>query len=356
MEPLKVMVRTLDHPPPTLESLSKDRQTKLGLVVSTDKGLRDFVSKCLQKDPSKRQPVNTLLKHEFIKRSDRSKALPAKVSEWKLNQQAHELADEAEPTEWDLAKDFLGRELAKVPDVTVMNKPATSAIPNRIRGGSDGKIVSAWIYTNTESAMPVKPVKTIPEGSVDPPVDPLVSTGAAPAAPVPATQPDVASKVPASEPVPAAAVLTAPAVPTPAETTASAEPAAVAALVPEAPPAPVVPTEAVPPAPETQKDDAAAQSAAPTTAEPAAGMTGVAKMALRIEDPSMKGKVVDISFDFNFGKDTAEGIVGELCEGGFIGFLDAGQVRPPPPSQSQSHAHPPFRWYLIRTGQLTLLA
>ena len=37
MEPLKVMVRTLDHPPPTLDSLSKERKDELGPVISKDK-------------------------------------------------------------------------------------------------------------------------------------------------------------------------------------------------------------------------------------------------------------------------------------------------------------------------------
>eukprot|EP00038_Savillea_parva_P002039 m.110048 g.110048 ORF g.110048 m.110048 type:complete len:263 (-) comp10706_c0_seq4:144-932(-) len=118
------------------------------------------------------------------------------------------------------------------------------------------------------------------------------------------------------------------------------------AVVPQAP--------APPPAPPQQASDC---SASPTTATPDAqqpvavstpangaggsdpsppGVSGTpaaaplegetVKMALRLEDPGNKGKVVDISFDYSVGQDTAEGIARELCDGGFIGILDAGQV------------------------------
>lgn len=306
MEPLKVMVRTLDHPPPTLESLSKERQIRMGPVVSTDRALRDFVSKCLQKDPARRSTVAQLLKHDFIRKSDRSKQLAAEIVKWKAERADRDSLDDVEPQEWDLAREFIERELAKVPDVTVMNKPTTSAIPNRIRGGSVGQIVSAWVYTNTESA---KPAKATPTEAV---ADDAHAAGATPpAAPNPPEDPTNMGSTPS-------------------------EPAAQdAAATPQIPSAAVIPPTTNPVnTPQGEGSGAAAaannnvvpaepQHAVPMTVPP---QRGIVKMALRIEDPNTKGKVVDISFVYNFDTDTAEGIVKELCDGGFIGILDAGQV------------------------------
>jgi len=288
MDPLKVMVRTLDHPPPTLESLSKERQSRIGNVVSTDKNLRDFISKCLHKDPAKRWTVGQLLKHDFVKKSDRTKQFNVELAKWKTEHPDGGASDERAPEEWDMAKDFMQRELSKVPDVTLMNKPATSAIPNRIRQ-SDRQIVSAWVYTETMETKKARE-DTIYETADNPlPHGDGADGGAAPVHPDP-----LATK--ADEGVPAVAGGAAPPAP----------------HVPHAPPAPAPPA---PTADAAGSGGAAAPLLAPETV----------KMALRIEDPNVKLKVVDISFEFT-PKDTANGIAEELVAGKFITIVDAGQV------------------------------
>lgn len=59
--PMKVLLMTLQNPPPQLEA----EQAESGHHFS--RALRDFVSICLQKDPSKRPSAAKLLEHKFLK-------------------------------------------------------------------------------------------------------------------------------------------------------------------------------------------------------------------------------------------------------------------------------------------------
>eukprot|EP00891_Asterochloris_glomerata_P007781 jgi/Astpho2/7781/Aster-06073 len=59
LPPMKVLLMTIQNPPPTLESDSGKKHFS--------KAMRDIVGKCLMKDPSKRPTAQQLLEHKFFK-------------------------------------------------------------------------------------------------------------------------------------------------------------------------------------------------------------------------------------------------------------------------------------------------
>lgn len=64
-QPMKVMLLTLQEPPPTCD-VYEDSTKKLS------KSFKDLVAKCLQKDPTKRPTAAKLLEHKFLKQAKNS--------------------------------------------------------------------------------------------------------------------------------------------------------------------------------------------------------------------------------------------------------------------------------------------
>ena len=65
--PMKVLLMTLQNPPPTLESSQGSHGKK-----TFSRALKEFVGLCLQKDPSKRPTAEKLLEHRFLKEAKKS--------------------------------------------------------------------------------------------------------------------------------------------------------------------------------------------------------------------------------------------------------------------------------------------
>merc|ERR1711874_457214 len=58
--PMKVLLMTLQNPPPTLDDKGKKHFSK---------AMRDVVTRCLQKDPRLRPSATQLLEHKFFKQA-----------------------------------------------------------------------------------------------------------------------------------------------------------------------------------------------------------------------------------------------------------------------------------------------
>ena len=63
--PMKVLLMTLQNPAPTLEEKQADGR-------HFSRALREFVTLCLQKDPSKRPSASKLLEHKFLKEAKKA--------------------------------------------------------------------------------------------------------------------------------------------------------------------------------------------------------------------------------------------------------------------------------------------
>ena len=72
--PMKVLLMTLQNPPPTLESSGQSGAGGVGggPKKTFSRALKEFVGLCLQKDPSKRPSAEKLLEHRFLKEAKKS--------------------------------------------------------------------------------------------------------------------------------------------------------------------------------------------------------------------------------------------------------------------------------------------
>ena len=91
--PVKVMLTILQSPPPNIQSCLEEIQQSQSQQQSQlkypkySKKFKDFLSKCLQKDPNKRASASQLINHSFIKQAKDNKYLFDKiVSKYKQQQ------------------------------------------------------------------------------------------------------------------------------------------------------------------------------------------------------------------------------------------------------------------------------
>ena len=74
--PMKVLLLTLQEDPPSLDSYD-DQKDSTGKDFS--KHFKDFVKKCLQKEPAERPDCTKLLKHKFLSQAIKQEALAAEL-------------------------------------------------------------------------------------------------------------------------------------------------------------------------------------------------------------------------------------------------------------------------------------
>ncbi len=96
LPPVKVLLKTLQDEPPTLD--------RTGGVHKYSKVMEDFVRLCLQKDPNKRPSADKLLGHAFFKQAKGKRHLVTAIlgessafSSYVLNLEGRALADELDP-------------------------------------------------------------------------------------------------------------------------------------------------------------------------------------------------------------------------------------------------------------------
>ena len=147
MDPLQVMVRTLDQPPPSLDSIRKDLESR-GQAVTKDEGFKQLVKRCLQKDPEKRPTAQQLLSFDFLSKHAKGEQYLRDQLTWTL------------------------------PSVAKINRPVTNIKPKRIESGRF--VLSSWDFSerkvpgvgNTDkhvSNLPLTAEVTMPGNAAVPP-------------------------------------------------------------------------------------------------------------------------------------------------------------------------------------------
>lgn len=271
MDPLQVMVRTLDQPPPSLDVIRKEFEAK-GMAVTADEGFKHFVKRTLMKDPSKRPTATELVSFDFIVKHAKSEQYLRDQLTWTL------------------------------PSVAKINRPATNVKPKRIESGRF--VLSSWDFG--ETGVIGKLGENIP-----------VRLSAPTGADIAVTAPSEA--VVSVDPVPEVNVNAPPAPPLPQQAVGgvgnTTQPDAVQPVTEViASTAPIVTTAAAPAQPSVT---APTPPAAPTSAT-------VYDMALRMRDEN--DGLQDINFELNIETDTPKTIAEELVEAKLVTVHDCGQV------------------------------
>merc|ERR1712013_47723 len=153
--PVKVMLTILQSPPPTIESMEKDREKdKEKEKAKYSKKFKDFLSKCLQKDANKRLSAAQLLGHSWMKSAKNEDYVRQHILAQYTPNMRQQIRNDLMPysVQQRLKKMKKQKEQQqKVPSSNPMLKAASSATMDSIRVESNGFDFSSAIHSVSQS-------------------------------------------------------------------------------------------------------------------------------------------------------------------------------------------------------------